>query len=80
MPAEEILEGDKNRKNAKSKMKRLEKNRKEGKLKMAPSPLSLKIVAATSTALASNDPQQLTNHGILLHHHLPPSNPVRIPD
>jgi hypothetical protein len=37
MPAKEILEGEKNRKNAKSKMKRLEKKKKEGKLKMAPS-------------------------------------------
>jgi hypothetical protein len=33
MPAIEILEGEKNRKNAKSKMKRHEKKKKEGKLK-----------------------------------------------
>jgi hypothetical protein len=79
-PAKEILEGEKNRKNAKSKMKRQEKNRKEGKLKTAPSPPSPKIVlGATSTALASNEPPQLANHGMPLHHHLHPSGIERMP-
>jgi hypothetical protein len=60
-------------------MKRQEKNRKEGKVKTAPSPPSPKIVLATSTALASNDPPQLANHVMPLHHHLHTSDIERMP-
>ena len=59
MPTKEVLDGEKNRKNAKSKLKRDAKKEKEAKLKSAP------IVVATTarTASSSNDPQELTTEG-----------------
>jgi hypothetical protein len=59
MPTKEVLDGEKNRKNAKSKLKRDAKKVKEGKLKSAP------IVVATTarTASSSHDPQELTTEG-----------------
>jgi hypothetical protein len=62
-----ILDGEKNRKNAKSKLKRDAKKNEEGKLKPAQSPqivvVAPQIVAATTrTATSSNDPQLLDEH------------------
>jgi hypothetical protein len=59
-PTKVILDGEKNRKNAKRKLKREAKKKNEGKLKSAPSP---QIVAAQQiVAATTNDRQELTNH------------------
>jgi hypothetical protein len=80
-PAKEILDGEKNRKNAKSKMKRDEKKKKEGgKLKTAPSPpvvAAPPIVAAASTALRINDPTQLTNSNVISDNVTAPPSPSK---
>ena len=75
MPSKEILDGEKNRKNAKSKMKRDAKKKKEGKpLMSAPSP---QTVAATSTVSISNDPSELTTHETSNNETAPPSSSKR---
>jgi hypothetical protein len=69
MQTKEILE--KNRKDAKIKMKREAKKKKEGKLKLAPLP---QIVAAPQiVAVTSNDRQELANHETFSNTNAPPS-------
>ena len=58
MPCKEVIDSEKNKKNARGKLKRDEKKEK-GKLKVSRPP---PIVAAT-TASSSNDLQELTTHG-----------------
>jgi hypothetical protein len=84
-PSQEILDGEKKRKNAKSKCKRDAKKKKEGTLKSAPSP---PIVAATTTPASNsddpNDPtddrRQLANHAISNDATAPPSPSKRSRD